>query len=81
MLLRQLNIYTAGGLVHEDVREYNLLTNEAGDVKLIDFDWAGKAGTVRYPHNLNDGVEWPARSNDKIHYTHDAFMLGKIESK
>lgn len=39
------------GLVHGDLRDVNLLIPESDKTKviIIDFDWGGKAGEVRYP--------------------------------
>lgn len=37
---------------------------EDGDaeVKIIDFDWAGKCGEVKYPMMRNDAqIKWPAK--------------------
>ena len=33
-----------------------------GGVAVIDFDWAGEAGKVHYPLNinLNEGIRWPS---------------------
>ena len=42
------------GFVHGDLREPNILVTE-GDVKIIDFDWCGKDGEVRYPASINLG--------------------------
>ena len=36
-------------LVHGDLRRPNILTDEEGRVRLIDFEWSGEAGMVRYP--------------------------------
>ncbi|KAG5727061.1 hypothetical protein E4T56_gene20301 [Termitomyces sp. T112] len=47
------------GFVHGDIRAANLLIDPASlksddvQVHLIDFDWAGRAGEVRYPIGLN----------------------------
>ena len=42
--------------VHGDLREPNILVTEDGDVKIIDFDWCGKDGEVRYPSDISLGV-------------------------
>jgi hypothetical protein len=46
-------------LVHGDIRRPNILTDEKGCIKLIDFEWSGKAGVVRYPALLNPEIPWP----------------------
>ena len=47
------------GYVHGDVRETNIMVKRdgvnsegLGDIVLVDFDWAGKENTVRYPSNI-----------------------------
>ena len=47
---------------------------------LIDFDWAGEAGQVHYPHLLSSAVAWPkgVRTLDLIKKEHDLEMLGKL---
>ena len=41
------------GMVHGDIRDTNLLVGPDDNIKLIDFDWAGQFGEVRYPMNIN----------------------------
>ena len=48
---------------------------------LVDFDWAGKIGEVRYPSNINiTGVEQPKGVFDGqlITVEHDLEMLGYL---
>ena len=47
------------GFVHGDLREANIMVKRDGvdseglhDIILVDFDWAGKEGSVRYPSNI-----------------------------
>ena len=48
------------GYVHGDFRLVNILRKEDnGQLLLCDFDWAGKAGEVRYPIDLNQSIDWP----------------------
>jgi len=73
------------GYVHGDVRQVNLMkrlqkTGEwgVGSLYLIDFDWAGPVGKVRYPRNLNKkSVIRHADAEDGalIEQTHDLFMI------
>jgi hypothetical protein len=49
-----------GNFVYGDIRGVNIMVkrewNEGdvtGNVKLIDFDWAGREGSARYPPNVN----------------------------
>lgn len=51
----------AGGFVHGDVREPNLILLDEPSVdgrriQLVDFDRAGKAGEARYPWQLSDVI-------------------------
>ncbi|KAF8184607.1 hypothetical protein K438DRAFT_1598250 [Mycena galopus ATCC 62051] len=51
----------AAELVHGDVRDVNVLVRNAmsdgsADIILVDWDWAGKEGNVKYPANLNPTV-------------------------
>lgn len=45
------------GFVHGDIRDTNVMVQKEGDpaerILLIDFDWAGKIGEVKYPMNVN----------------------------
>ena len=44
------------GLVHGDVRDANVMVRkEPFAWKLVDFDWSGRLGEVRYPMNINRG--------------------------
>lgn len=54
--LRQLH---DKGLVHGDVRDVNVLVARSGEPKfmLVDFDWAGRMGEVRYPMNVYSGED------------------------
>jgi len=73
------------GYVHGDIRHVNIMkclqkTGEwgVGSLFLIDFDWAGLVGKVRYPRNLNKKtVIRPADAEDGalIEQTHDLFMI------
>ncbi|KAG7380140.1 hypothetical protein PHYPSEUDO_007685 [Phytophthora pseudosyringae] len=46
--------------VHGDLRESNLMWEESrNELKMIDFDWAGKDGEAFYPPFLNTEVKWP----------------------
>ncbi|EIW56441.1 uncharacterized protein TRAVEDRAFT_38414 [Trametes versicolor FP-101664 SS1] len=60
-------------LVHGDIRYINILIaadkEGAGGsvevrVRIIDFDWAGVAGEVRYPFNLSADIRWPEGASD-----------------
>jgi len=64
-------------LVHGDLRRPNILTDEEGCVKLIDFEWSGEAGVVRYPPLLNPKIPWPegVKAGNPIQMEHDRLSL------
>ena len=56
-------------MVHGDIRLGNVIIEggidiDDGDMKnrvmIVDFDWAGVEGTVRYPLHLSETISWPA---------------------
>jgi len=74
---RALTLLHDHGLVFGDLRPPNVMITKEITVKLIDFDWAGEAGQVKYPHLLSTAVTWPkgARPLDPISIEHDLEML------
>ena len=71
------------GYVHGDIRSSNILVRDSeGDFMLLDFDWAGWIGEVRYPMNLNrsEGLWQPdgAHNGTLILADHDIEMLELI---
>jgi len=49
-------------------------------IKLIDFDWAGKAGDVKYPSFLSPKIGWPAgaEGGKPITAQHDLDMIPNV---
>jgi len=45
------------------------------DIKVIDFDWAGKAGEVCYPAERNTDIQWPGEAGAPILKEHDSEMV------
>ncbi|GLB38821.1 hypothetical protein LshimejAT787_0506860 [Lyophyllum shimeji] len=72
------------GFVHGDIRDINLMVSKGGEAKfrLVDFDWAGRAGEVRYPMNVHAGDDlWRpdgAYDGELITTQHDLEMFGRI---
>lgn len=71
------------GLVHGDLRDTNLLVRIDGELRfmLVDFDWAGKEGEVRYPINDNrNDIKRPdgARDGLPIQKDHDLEILDRM---
>ncbi|KAI9463374.1 hypothetical protein F5148DRAFT_1313294 [Russula earlei] len=71
------------GFVHGDVRDVNTLVNNnnPSGFMLVDFDWAGKIGEVRYPPNVNRNDIWRPMAvidGEMILPDHDMQMLGAM---
>ncbi|KAI0363066.1 hypothetical protein BV20DRAFT_1007839 [Pilatotrama ljubarskyi] len=75
----------AVGLLHEqnlvfgDLRDANLLLRRGGGLMLVDFDWCGEEGKVRYPYdiNMNGDIGWheEVEGGELIKKEHDLHML------
>jgi RIO-like serine/threonine protein kinase len=64
--------------VHGDFRSSNVLgvLNNGefqGQVVVLDFDWSGKHGVVRYPNQMSKEIQWPqgCQPGALLDYTHD----------
>ncbi|KAI6095799.1 hypothetical protein EDD16DRAFT_1778249 [Pisolithus croceorrhizus] len=70
------------GFVHGDIRDTNIMVSKSDNTqfRIIDFDWAGIAGEVRYPAFLNPEVRRPEGATDGefILAKHDDAMLVDI---
>ncbi|KAI0703658.1 hypothetical protein C8T65DRAFT_709207 [Cerioporus squamosus] len=77
-------------MVHGDVRLGNLMimkpTGAEDDdvekrVRIVDFDWAGIQGKVRYPLYLSKVILWPAGVVDHalIQFEHDDEMVNRLD--
>lgn len=44
-------------------------------LKVVDFDWAGIAEQVRYPHQRNPEIHWPGQDGHPISISHDREMI------
>lgn len=70
--------------VHGDIRDTNIMVKEDGSlgIKLVDFDWSGKIGEVRYPMNVYRGARlWRpdgAKDGQLIKAEHDIDMLHSL---
>lgn len=67
------------GFVHGDIRDINIMVKEGSSgIMLVDFDWAGVIGEVRYPMNVeNRAIRRPAGAEDGelIMAEHDIMMV------
>lgn len=65
-------------VVHGDLRPNNIMVREVEgklEMKLVDFDWAGASGKVRYPFHRNENILWPAGAGESIVTGHDRQLL------
>ncbi|KAG9312767.1 hypothetical protein JVU11DRAFT_7204 [Chiua virens] len=71
------------GYVCGDLRSPNIMITTEGKLRLIDFDWAGKTGEVRYPAAVSRSVDWPAgvQGGAFIRQEHDRAMLDNLISQ
>jgi len=73
--------------VHGDVRDSNIMVKKDGvqGFKLVDFDWSGRIGEVRYPMNVYRGSRlWRPREAEDgqlIKADHDIEMLSTLFSE
>jgi serine/threonine protein kinase len=71
-------------LVHGDIRDTNILVDletSSYAVQLLDFDWAGTEGEVRYPERVNTkSIRRPDGVSDRelITKDHDTTMVGHL---
>lgn len=70
---RALDILHSAGFVHGDLRNANVMVDESGRVCIIDFDWSGEHGKIRYPSVMHPKIQWPkgAEPNALIEPLHD----------
>ena len=66
--------------VHGDLRSNNIMIrtdvmDKSVDLKVVDFDWAGKAGQVYYPAERNREIQWPGEAGGLIEQDHDSKMV------
>ena len=65
--------------VHGDLRPQNIIksSNGNGDFQVVDFDWAGDNGIVKYPLDLNTDAGWAPQvhGGGSILHEHDEFQL------
>jgi len=85
-VLKEIVAYlTSLELVHGDLRPNNLMIKmqksmvlaQPVQIKVVDFEWAGKVGFARYPHNRNEDLGYPGKPGDLIGRDDDLFMIKK----
>jgi hypothetical protein len=72
-----LEMLHANDHVWGDARAPNLLVMADSSVRVVDFDWSGRAGEARWPGQRNQRVGWPVavKDGDVITKQHDLDML------
>jgi len=72
-----------GEMVHGDFRMANVMLKKGEEEKavLIDFDWAGEAGKVRYPVTRNPGFRYPGSPGGFIEAKHDREFYEKWQGE
>jgi hypothetical protein len=76
-----LSFLSNSRFVHGDLRAPNIMVNlEEKSVKIIDFDWAGRAGVSVYPLDKSKKIKWhkSALPLGKIEIEHDSWMVREI---
>ena len=77
-------------VVHGDLRPNNIMCRvqpESGtegqglEIKVVDFDWAGKSGSAKYPAIMNLAINWPGAPRGLIDEGHDETLLERTLSK
>ena len=66
-------------IVHGDLRPNNIMVNTSTpgklEIKIVDSNWAGTSGEVRYPKRRNEGIPWPAGPGEQIISGYDYTLL------
>jgi len=72
-----MNSFHDLGYAHGDLRGENIMIADDGRVKIVDFDWAGLAGQIQYPHFMNPEIRWHinAQPAKPIQTEHDVHLL------
>ena len=78
-LTKLLKIMKENKVVHGDLRPNNIMCRgtegQELEIKVIDFDWAGKLGSARYPAVMNPKIKWPGAPRDVIGEDDDENLL------
>ena len=68
------------GYVHGDLRPQNVLIMPDNSIRILDFDWAGKVGEVKYPDDINMDCRWhnDVHPGGPIKEEHDLHIMKQI---
>ncbi|PCH37774.1 hypothetical protein WOLCODRAFT_161037 [Wolfiporia cocos MD-104 SS10] len=73
-----LDLLEKEGFIHGDFRSSNIMVRIVGEepeIKIIAYDWAGKASRVYYPAVRNESIGWPGEVNGLIQAGDDLKLL------
>jgi serine/threonine protein kinase len=75
-----LEVMSEKGIVHGNLRPNNIMIRHGRgeaepQLKVVDFDWAGVSGKVKYPLRRNEEIPWPAGPGKPIIGGHDETLL------
>ena len=80
-----LTVLKRDRIVHGDLLPHNFMITTSDDdddycVRVVDFDWAGDEGSVKYPVYINMELQWPTGvgAGCQITHQHDAYLLNKL---
>ena len=74
----------SNGFCHGDFRPCNIFVTASKTIDIIDYDWAGRIGEVKYPLFMNHiSIKWPDTAEDggKITEAHDTYWLDALKSQ
>ncbi|KAH8091662.1 hypothetical protein BXZ70DRAFT_977367 [Cristinia sonorae] len=79
-LTNALRVLHAEDYVFGDLRAPNVMFTKDGELRLIDFNWAGKDGVATYPRRLSTTVRWAAGVEEfgPMRKEHDLEMLERL---
>ena len=88
-LAKLLETMKSKGVVHGDLRPNNIMcrvqpgVGKEGEleIRVIDFDWAGKVGVARYPSVMNPHIPWPGKPRELIGENDDETLLSLTLAK
>jgi hypothetical protein len=80
---RALDLLHKSGYVFGDLRQPNVMITKNQETKLIDFDWAGKHDTDRYPLLISCNLPWPVgvEALSLMQTSHDDEMFTRLFPK
>ncbi|KAK2464713.1 hypothetical protein APHAL10511_003289 [Amanita phalloides] len=77
---RAIHLLHQVDIVFGDLRKPNVMITNQNEVRLIDFNWAGKAGEAEYPYLISPAIAWPpgVEPLSLMEKRHDLVMLERL---